>query len=95
MYLLVSRYTAPEERIAELVPAHREYLAERYAAGDFVLSGRRVPWVGGVIVAASMPRERLDELLALDPFAVEGVAETDVVEFEPLFADERLRFLLP
>ena len=92
MYLLVSRYTAPPERIEELVPAHRAYLEERYAAGDFLLSGRRVPWDGGVIVAASMPRERLDELLAADPFA--AVAETDVVEFEPLFADERLRFLL-
>ena len=92
MYLLVSRYTAPQERIEELLPAHRAFLEERYAAGDFVLSGRREPWDGGVIVAASMPRERLDSLLAEDPFA--AVAETDVIEFEPLFADARLQFLL-
>jgi uncharacterized protein YciI len=92
MYLLVSRYTASQERIEELLPAHRAFLEARYAAGDFLLSGRREPWDGGVIVAASMPRERLDALLAEDPFA--AVAETQVVEFEPLFADERLRFLL-
>jgi uncharacterized protein YciI len=83
-FLLISRYTAPLERIEELVPAHREYLQEQFAAGLFVVSGRRVPWTGGVIVARGT-REQVEAAVAADPFTRERVAETEIVEFQPLF----------
>jgi uncharacterized protein YciI len=85
-FLLISRYTAPLERIEELVPAHREYLQEQFARGLFVVSGRRVPWTGGVIVARGS-RAEVEAAIAADPFTREGVAETDVVEFQPLFGE--------
>ena len=84
MFLLLSRYTAPLERIEALVPAHRDYLRGQFAAGRFVVSGRRVPWMGGAIVARGS-REEVEAAVAADPFAREGVAETEIVEFEPLF----------
>jgi uncharacterized protein YciI len=83
-FVLISRYTAPLERITELVPAHREYLREHFASGLFVVSGRRVPWDGGVIVARGT-REQIETAVSADPFTIEGVAETEIVEFEPLF----------
>jgi uncharacterized protein YciI len=94
MYVLVSRYTAPQERIEELVPAHREYLRRHFDAGRFVVSGRRVPWDGGVVVARGLTREQLDAVIAEDPFAQAGAAETEVVEFEPLFAGPGFEQLL-
>ena len=93
-WVLISRYTAPRERIEELVPAHREYLRRHFAAGTFVVSGRRVPWTGGLIVAQGLTRAELDAVIAEDPFAQAGVAETEVVEFAPLFAAEGLERLL-
>lgn len=83
-FVLISRYTAPLERIEELVPAHREYLQEHFATGLFVVSGRRVPWTGGVIVARGS-RADVEAAVAADPFTREGVAETEIVEFQPLF----------
>jgi uncharacterized protein YciI len=83
-FILISRYTAPLERIQELVPAHREYLQQHFASGLFVVSGRRVPWDGGVIVAHG-DRALVEAAVAADPFTREGVAETEIVEFEPLF----------
>ena len=83
-FLLISRYTAPRERIEELVPEHREFLRERLARGLFVVSGRRVPWTGGVIVARGT-REQVEAAVAADPFTRAGVAETEIVEFEPLW----------
>ena len=82
-FVLISRYTAPAERIEELVPAHREYLHERLATGLFVASGRRVPWTGGVIVARGS-RADVEAAVAADPFTREGVAETEIVEFSVL-----------
>jgi uncharacterized protein YciI len=83
-FVLISRYTAPLERIQELVPAHREYLQEQFARGLFVVSGRRVPWDGGVIVARGT-REEVEAAVAADPFTREGAAETEIVEWEPLW----------
>ena len=85
-FVLISRYTAPLERIEELVPAHRAYLQEHFASGLFVVSGRRVPWTGGVIVARG-DRAAVEAAVAADPFTQSGVAETEIVEFEPLFGD--------
>ena len=83
-FVLISRYTAPLERIRELVPAHREYLQEQLARGLFVVSGRRVPWDGGVILARGT-RADVEAAVAADPLTREGVAETEIVEFEPLW----------
>lgn len=84
IFLLVSRYTAPLERIEELVPAHREYLRGLLEEGTLVVSGRRDPWTGGAIVLRGT-RERIDAAVAEDPFTQAGVAETEVVAVEPLF----------
>jgi uncharacterized protein YciI len=83
-YVLISRYTAEQTRVEELVPAHRDYLRRHFASGLFVASGRRVPWTGGVIVARG-PRAAVEAAVADDPFTREGVAETEIVEFEVLF----------
>jgi uncharacterized protein YciI len=83
-FILTSRYTAPIERVQELVPAHRAYLEEQYARGLFVASGRQVPWTGGVIVARGT-REAIEAAVAVDPFTVENVAETEIVEWVVLF----------
>lgn len=83
-FVLISTYVAPLERVEELVPAHREYLQERFASGLFVASGRRVPWTGGVIVARGA-RADVEAAVADDPFTREGVAETEIVEFDVLF----------
>lgn len=85
-FLLISRYTASPERIEELVPAHRAFLQERFACGLFVVSGRRVPWTGGVIVARGT-REQVEAAVSADPFTIEGAAETEIVEFEVRFGD--------
>ncbi|MBX5474176.1 MAG: hypothetical protein IRZ20_04100 [Thermoleophilia bacterium] len=93
IFVLVSRYTAPRERVEELVPAHREHLRRLLDEGLLVVSGRRVPWEGGVIVLRGT-REQAEAAVADDPFTRAGVAETEIVAFEPLFRAEGLeRFL--
>jgi uncharacterized protein YciI len=66
------------------VPEHRAFLQELFASGLFVVSGRRIPWAGGVIVARGT-REDVEAAVAADPFTRAGVAETEIVEFEPLW----------
>lgn len=43
-----------------------------------------MPLVGGVYLAAQMPAEELDRLLATDPYVLNDVATHSVMEFTPL-----------
>ncbi|TDT98622.1 uncharacterized protein YciI [Streptomyces sp. 846.5] len=81
MFIVTLTYTAPLAAVDELVPAHRRWLAEHYAGGVFVASGRRVPRNGGVILAHGVSREELERILATDPLA--PVRTYQVMEFVP------------
>ncbi|WP_213308589.1 YciI family protein [Paraburkholderia sacchari] len=82
MYIVSLTYTASLERIDDALPAHRDYLAAQFAAGNFVAAGPKVPRDGGVILASNMERARLDAILAADPFAEQGLAAYTVTEFK-------------
>lgn len=93
IFLLVSRYTAPIERIEELIPAHRAYLRRLLDEGTLLVSGRRDPWNGGAIVLRGT-REQAEAAVAEDPFTHAAVAETELVAVEPLFWADGLEAFL-
>jgi len=99
MFVVLLHYVQPLSAVEQHLAAHRAYLDKHYAAGHFLASGAQVPRVGGVILARVGERAALDAILAEDPFQRAGVAEYQVVEFqpskfapgaEPLFAPARL-----
>ncbi len=45
-------------------------------------AGPKVPRDGGIILAVSIEREKLDEILASDPFAEQQLARYEVTEFK-------------
>ena len=91
MFLLLSKYVKPASEVDRVVEAHRAFLDTHYAAGHFILSGPCEPRTGGVIIAATMPREALDAILAEDPFVLEAVSDYQVIEFRGTKMNEHLR----
>ncbi|MER5884798.1 YciI family protein [Streptomyces sp. NPDC001941] len=81
MFVLELTYTAPVERVDELLDAHVAWLDEQYAAGVFIASGRKNPRDGGVILAAGDDRARIEEIAAADPFTLGGVCAYRITEF--------------
>lgn len=81
MYVVLSTYTAPIEEIDLVLPDHAEWLTRHYEAGEFLMSGRREPRVGGVIIARPMLRGKLDAILATDPFSYRHLVHYEVIEF--------------
>ena len=61
--------------------AHAAFLNRHYAAGRFVVSGRKVPREGGIILATGGTRDEIEALMREDPFVARGLAEVRVVEF--------------
>jgi uncharacterized protein YciI len=81
MFIVTLTYLKPLAEVDALMPGHIEWLDRGYADGLFIASGRRVPRIGGVILARSGSEAALSDYLARDPFAIHGAARLDVVEF--------------
>jgi len=59
-----------------------------------LLSGRKEPRTGGVILANAENREAITRIIQSDPFKRENVAEYEVIEVLPSMAGESLKDLL-
>jgi len=90
MFIVALAYTAPLARIDEFLEGHRAFLAEQYARGLFLMSGRKEPRDGGIIVAHAASRAELETVLRDDPFHQAGVARYEITEFVPTMTAEAL-----
>jgi len=94
MYIVLLTYTAPLDQVDAHLASHRDYLARHYASGMFLLSGRKEPREGGVILAQAASREALEAVLVQDPFHLHGVVRHEIVQFTPTLSSDALRCLV-
>ena len=95
MFIAILTYKKPLEEVDRHLQAHRDYLAEHYAAGNFIASGPQTPRVGGVIMMKADNREEANSIIAQDPFNINGIADYQIVEFTPtMFCEPSLSDLL-
>ena len=90
MFIVILTYKKSLEEVDRYLQAHRDYLAEHYAAGDFIMSGPQTPRVGGVIVMRAENRSVVDTIIAQDPFKVNAIADYQIVEFTPTMSCDPL-----
>jgi len=83
VFVLLLTYVKPLPEVDALMREHVAWLKEHYAAGRFVVSGRRIPRTGGVILARGDDRDEIEALAATDPFVRGGVATCEIVQFRP------------
>lgn len=72
------------------VGEHRQFLERHYASGQFLLSGRKEPRTGGVILSVAETRAEIEWIVQTDPFYREQIAEYEIIEFFPSMAVEHL-----
>ncbi|WP_405609252.1 YciI family protein [Streptomyces sp. NBC_01511] len=81
MFVLELTYTAPVDRVDALAADHHAWVDASFAVGAFLLSGRKQPRDGGVILAVGDDRAAVEGLIATDPFVVGGVCAYRITEF--------------
>ncbi len=74
-------YKAPLTQIDAAMAAHVRFLKKQYAAGHFLVSGRKIPRDGGIILAAGESREQIEAIMREDPFCAGGLADTRIIQF--------------
>jgi len=81
MFVIELIYKAELNRIDAHMGAHMKFLRKYYAAGNFLMSGRKIPRDGGIILAIGESREAIEAIAKEDPFYTKGLADVRVIEF--------------
>jgi uncharacterized protein YciI len=81
MFVIELIYKAPLAEIDASMAAHVRFLKKHYASGHFIVSGRKIPRDGGIILAVGKSREEIETIMRDDPFCARGLAEVRVIEF--------------
>ena len=83
LFVIELTYTAPLTDIDAAMKAHMRFLDKYSASGHFLVSGRKVPRDGGIILAAGASRSEMEAIAREDPFTARGLARVRVIEFRP------------
>jgi uncharacterized protein YciI len=81
VFIIELAYKADLAKIDGAMRSHMAYLKKHYAAGTFVVSGRKIPRDGGIILAVGKTREEIETIAKEDPFCKLGLSEFRIVEF--------------
>ena len=82
MFAFHSVYLKPLEEVDKFLDAHRAFLRTLIAKKILVCSGPKIPRTGGFILLNAASREDAVNIMAIDPYVLNGLARYDVIEFE-------------
>jgi uncharacterized protein YciI len=81
MFVIELTYNASLAEIDANMAAHVNFLKKYYAAGNFLISGRKIPRDGGIIVAVGKNRQQIEAIMREDPFYERGLADFRIIQF--------------
>ena len=81
MFVIELIYKAGLDQIDAHMKAHMKFLKKYYASGHFLVSGRKIPRDGGIILAVGGTRAAIEAIAREDPFYRHGLADVRIIEF--------------
>ena len=81
MFVIELSYKVDLSEIDAHKAAHVRFLKKYYASGNFLVSGRKIPRDGGIILAVGSSRQDIEAIVREDPFYQHGLADFRVIEF--------------
>jgi uncharacterized protein YciI len=81
MFVIELIYKADLAEIDAHMAAHVAFLKKYYASGNFLVSGRKIPRDGGIILAVGKSRQQIQTIVGEDPFCKSGLADFRIIEF--------------
>jgi uncharacterized protein YciI len=83
LYIVSLKYKVPLEEADKVFPEHIAYIEKYHAAGKYIISGRREPRIGGVLIAANCTRDEIENIVAEDPYNQKGIADFEIIDLIP------------
>jgi len=88
MFIVSITYTVSLDLVDSLLEEHVKYLKIQYKQGNFIVSGRKVPRTGGIILSQVDSIETLQKIINEDPFKINNLARYDIQEFIPSMSSD-------
>ena len=73
-------YDGAQDAIDAAMPDHMAWITQAYDDGTVLISGRRTPWTGGVMLVRG-DKDQADALMATSPWVAKGLATAEVIGF--------------
>jgi uncharacterized protein YciI len=81
MFVIELLYKVSLAKIDANMPAHVKFLKKYYGTGNFLVSGRKIPRDGGIIIATAKSQEEVEAIVREDPFVARGLADFRITQF--------------
>ncbi|CAN5374275.1 YciI family protein [soil metagenome] len=94
MFVISLNYIVPLEELDAHMGAHVKFLQKYYKENIFIVSGRKVPRTGGIIIAQAKSKDDVEKIIKEDPFYKHKLAEFTITEFMSSQAHPILKGLL-
>jgi uncharacterized protein YciI len=83
MFIILVTYKKPIEIVEKHLAEHASFLDRGYANNYFIVSGRKNPRTGGVIISQLKDRAQLETIITEDPFYRLEIADYEIIEMIP------------
>jgi len=94
MFIINLTYKTDLEKVDQCLNDHIRFLNEHYELGHFLVSGRKIPRTGGIILSNIKVKSELEQIIEKDPFKKNNLADYELTEFIPNKACDELKFLI-
>ncbi|WP_213280404.1 YciI family protein [Chryseobacterium indologenes] len=94
MFIISLTYKSSIENVERLIPQHNIFLNKHYESGRFIVSGRKEPRTGGIIIANAESKNEVEQIISEDPFYIHQVADYDITEFIPSKYNENFKLFI-
>lgn len=84
MFVVILNYLKPLDIVDQYLTVHRDFLEQCYQKNCFIASGPQNPRTGGILLSQLTNREELEQLLQQDPYKQHGIADYQIIEFNPV-----------
>ncbi|HVW15869.1 MAG TPA: YciI family protein [Mucilaginibacter sp.] len=81
MFIIDIHYTASPEEVDKHRDGHVAYLKKYIENNTFLVTGRKVPATGGILIVNAASREEVEKIITEDTFYQSKVAEMTITEF--------------
>jgi uncharacterized protein YciI len=81
MFIIELTYKVPLEEIDRHMKEHMKFLNKYYESGNFIVSGRKIPREGGIIIATATNKKEVEKVIKEDPFYQHDLADYRIIEF--------------
>lgn len=94
MFVIQLKFSTNKAKASQFMDGHNAWLREGFNKGLFLLAGTIQPKLGGAILAHNATLEQIQAIVNEDPFVIEDVVVSEIIEITPSKAVPQFEFLV-